>query len=261
MEAAGALARLCLTEGHADEALALTDEPTRVITAKGIWLWATDVVPVRVEALAATGRTVEAAKLVAAFARGLRGRHAAAPQAALATCQALLAEGRGEHGQAAALFARAATAWQALPRPYDALLAQENQARCLLAAGRQDVGLGLLTNVHRELSGLGASGDAERVERSLREHGVKVWSGWRGGRRGYGDQLSPRELDVVRLAVVGRAPREIAEELRRSPSTVYSQLESAMRKLGVSSRTALALHAAEPGLVADHEGGASPVVP
>ena len=251
MEAAGALARLHLLEDRADQALTLTDEPIRVITAKGIWLWATEVVPVRVEALAVSGGSGEAAKLVTAFARGLRGRDAPAPWAALAACRAILAEGRGEDGRAAGLHARAAEAWQALPRPYDALLARERQACCLLAAGKHDTGLALLTDVFQGLSGLGATGDAGRVAQRLRAHGVPARRQGRRGRRGYGDELSPSELDVVRLVAAGWTSRKIGEALSRSPRTVDGQLNSAMRKLGVSSRTALAVAAVESGLPPD----------
>jgi DNA-binding CsgD family transcriptional regulator len=210
-----------------------------------------------VQALAATGRTGEAAKLVATFTHGLRGRDAPAPQAALATCGAIVAEGRDEHDRAAALFARAAARWQALPRPYDALLARERQGRCLLVSGQRDTGLTLLTEVSDGLRGLGATGDAERVADGLRKHGIKAWRGWRGGRRGYGDQLSPRELDVVRLVVAGHTNRDIARVLCRSPSTVHTQVTAAMRKLGVSSRTALAVHAIEAGVAAGAKAGES----
>lgn len=253
VEACAALARARLAAGRSGDALALTDEPMRVITTKGIWLWATDLAPVRVQALAAVGKTAEATKLITAFARGLRGRNAPAPQASLASCRATLACLRGDHDRGAALFGRASQAWQALPRPYEALLAQENQATCLLASGRSDAALSLLTDTHKRLSELGATGDAGRVERMLREHGVRPSHSWRGGRHGYGDQLSPRELEVVRLVAAGRPPREIAAELCRSPSTVYEQLGSAMRKLGVTSRTALAMHAVRAGLASGHD--------
>ncbi len=260
MEPAGALARLYLTSDRIEDALQVTEAPFGVVAAKGIWVWATEIAPVRVSTLAAAARISEAVDLVEKFATGLRGRNAPAPQASLAACRAVLAEARGEHAEAAGLFAGAAAACSALPRPYDALLARERQSCCLLAAGRSEGGLALLTEVYQGLCGLGATGDAARVERSLREYGVTAWQGWRGGRRGYGNQLSPRELEVVRLVVACRAPREIAEELCRSPSTVYSHMESAMRKLGVSSRTALAMRAAETGVAADREAGASPVV-
>ncbi|MGD6699308.1 LuxR C-terminal-related transcriptional regulator, partial [Xanthomonas citri pv. citri] len=56
-------------------------------------------------------------------------------------------------------------------------------------------------------------------------------------------------LEVVRLVVTGRTNREIARAVSRSPKTVAAQLNSAMRKLGVTSRTALAVLAVEAGLV------------
>jgi DNA-binding CsgD family transcriptional regulator len=247
-EPSAALARACLGSGQIDDALALTEELMRVVTTKRIWIWGTDIAPVRVATLVAAGEVSQAAKLITAFARGLGGCDAPAPQAALVTCRAILAQARGQHRRAAAVFGQAAEAWDRLPRPFDALLARENRAACLLADGRAEAGLTLLTEVCRGLSSLGASADAHRVEGSLREHGGKAWHGWRGGRRGYGGQLSPRELEVVRLVAAGRAPRQIAAELCRSPNTVYVQLASAMRKLGVTSRTALALHVARGGL-------------
>jgi DNA-binding CsgD family transcriptional regulator/tetratricopeptide (TPR) repeat protein len=250
MDPVAAVARLCLADGHVEEVLALTGEPVDVIRAKGTWLWGTEVVPVRVQALVSSEQLDATSTLVSAFAEWVADRDAPASGAALAMCQAIVAQGRGEHDEAISLFARAADAWQALPRPYDALLARERQANCLLAAGRFDAGLALLADVHRGLIALGAAGDAHRVERALRDYGMKPWSGWRGGRRGYGDQLSPRELEVVRLVAVGLTTREIATELCRSSDTVYTQVRSAMRKLGVPSRTALAVRAAEAGLAA-----------
>ena len=56
MEPAAAQARLRLAACRADAALAITDEPVAILADKRIWVWATDVVPARVEALVATGR-------------------------------------------------------------------------------------------------------------------------------------------------------------------------------------------------------------
>jgi DNA-binding CsgD family transcriptional regulator/tetratricopeptide (TPR) repeat protein len=264
LESAAALARLSLAGGRADEAIALTDEPMQVVTGKGIWVWATDIAPARVQALVAVGRHGEAAEIVTAFGRGLRGRNAPAARAAHALCRAILAQGQGQGqgqpgqgqpgqgqpGPAAALFGRAAAAWHALPRPYDALLAREQQGCCLLAAGQHEAGQAVLQDVFRELSALGASGDAERVVRLLRGQGVRVPRLWRHGRRGYGSELSPREREVVRLLVAGHTTQQIATELCRSPNTVSTQLHSAMRKLNVSSRAALAARAVEDGVLA-----------
>jgi DNA-binding CsgD family transcriptional regulator len=248
-EPAGALGRMWLAAGRVDDALEITAEPAGVVSGKKIWIWATDIAPVRVAALAEAGRAGDAADLVEEFARGLRGRNAPAAKASLVLCRGILVAGRGEHARAAALFARAAGAWQALPRPYEALLARERRAAALLAAGQDEAALAVLAEVHRGLSGLGARGDAARIARELRTRGVQAPQVWRGGQRGYGDQLSPRELEVVRFVSEGRTNREIAEALCRSPNTVDTQLRSAMRKLKVSSRTALAVKAIEVGAV------------
>jgi DNA-binding CsgD family transcriptional regulator len=249
MEPAAALARLLLSGGRVADALRITDEPIGILARKGTWAWAVDVAPARVEALVAAGRDGEAAKLVEVFAEEDRGRDAPATRAALLGCRAILAEGQGRPDQAGALFGRAADAWQVLPRPYEALLARERQARCLLAGGQRTTGLAALAEVLDGLSGLGARGDAMRVIRTLNEHGVQARRPWWGGRRSYGDQLSPRELDVVRLLIDGRTNRQVAEELVLSPKTVANHVDSLMRKLGVSSRTALAVRAVEDGIV------------
>jgi len=76
---------------------------------------------------------------------------------------------------------------------------------------------------------------------------------WRGGRKGYGDRLSPRELEVVRLVVAGRTNREISRILAKSPATVDQQLRSAMRKIDVTSRTALAVKVTETGMLEDSD--------
>ncbi|MGW9031895.1 LuxR C-terminal-related transcriptional regulator [Streptomyces sp. NPDC055722] len=52
------------------------------------------------------------------------------------------------------------------------------------------------------------------------------------GRRGYGHQLSPKELQVVELLLRSLSNREIAVALSRSPTNVAAQLNSAMRKHG-----------------------------
>ena len=179
----------------------MTEDGIRLVTDKGIWPWATQIAPVRVAALIGAGRAAEADRLVGLFTGGVGGRDMPAPQAALDECQAALIEGRGEFEAAAAAWDLAAHAWSQLSRPHDA-------ARALAAS--------------------------ERCSRAAR--GTRPC-----GRRGYGERLSPRELEVVRLMLDGMTNRQIARELSKSPDTVAAQLKSAMRKYGVTSRTALAV--------------------
>lgn len=48
-------------------------------------------------------------------------------------------------------------------------------------------------------------------------------------------KLSPREVEVLRLFVQGRSPKEISEDLHRSIKTISNQKRSAMRKLNLST--------------------------
>ena len=248
LEPAAALARLLLADRDPEAALRVTDWPFKVVADKGTWLWATDLAPARLSALVAAGRVGQAAELGRMFSRGLRGCDAPGPRASLTQCQAVLAHAQGHYSRAATMFARAAAAWEALPRPYEALLAQERRTECLLVCGQADAALNLMLQVRQGFVGLGAAGDAARMARSLDKHGVAVPRERRGGRRGYGNRLSPREVEVTRLVIAGHTNREIAGVLCRSPDTVATQLKSAMRKLHVSSRAALAATAEAAGI-------------
>ncbi|MFA7945439.1 response regulator [Pseudomonas brenneri] len=61
-------------------------------------------------------------------------------------------------------------------------------------------------------------------------------------------QLSPRELEVIRLLAGGKTVGEIAAHLNRSKQTVSAQKVSAMRKLGLISDAALFIYVQEHGL-------------
>lgn len=245
-----ALGRLLLADGAVEEAVRVTAAPMDAIRRKGIWLQASDVAPVHLDGLVAAGELGRATEMVDDLATWTTERSAPAADAALLTCRAILAEANREQRAAADLFAEAALAWAALPRPYDEMLALERHGRCLLAAGEQDQGVGVLTDVQRRLSELGARWDADRVAHVLRQHGVEVTRTWRRGRRGYGEQLSPREVEVIQLVARGMTNKEVATALFISPRTVHRHLSSAMRKLAVSSRTALAMAAAAAGMLA-----------
>jgi DNA-binding NarL/FixJ family response regulator len=69
------------------------------------------------------------------------------------------------------------------------------------------------------------------------------------------DVLSHRETDVLTLVARGLANKEIARELGITESTVKTHVSGILSKLGLPSRTQLALYAARTGLVAlDHLG-------
>ncbi|MBY8881069.1 helix-turn-helix transcriptional regulator [Actinacidiphila acidipaludis] len=239
------VARLAVAAGRPEEALAATEAAWRLVAAKELWLWAAEIAPLRIRALLATGRVAEARRAAAAFTAGTRGLDAPMAAAAGKLTAALLARAEGEPADAAGRFEEAGAAWAALPRPHDALLAREDAACCRLAAGERDRAVAALREVFDGLTSLGATGDADRVRRRLADEGVRI--GGRAGRPGYGDRLSPRELDVVGLLVEGRTSAQIARVLGLSPRTVEKHVLSAMRKRNAPSRTALAVAVVESG--------------
>ncbi len=235
--AEGGLARLALAmddaEGAAERALAGFE----LVAEKGVWVWTAELAPAATRALVALGRRSEAVQLTRSAAAGLRGRNAPAATAALATCRAHLMASAPEPEPMSRAFRRADSLWAALPRPYEAAQCREARAEALLVCGEDARGKEMLMSALEEFKALGAAWDAARVRRSLRDHGVT--RPWRGGRKGYGSSLSPREREVLRLAATGRTNREIAAELVLSSRTVESHLAKGMRKLGVTSRRAL----------------------
>lgn len=119
---AAALGRLRLAEGTAEQALQVTGPAAARIAAKGLWLWATDIIWVHLDALTRAAEIRQAGELADQFASWQAGRNAPAPAAASVLCQAIVTEARGDLESAAGLYAQAAEAWAALPRPYDELL-------------------------------------------------------------------------------------------------------------------------------------------
>ena len=62
------------------------------------------------------------------------------------------------------------------------------------------------------------------------------------------DDLTERELDVIRLVAQGHSNREIAKTLWISEKTVKTHVSHALTKLGLKDRTQLAIHAIKSGL-------------
>ncbi|MGY4707276.1 response regulator [Candidatus Bipolaricaulota sp. J31] len=62
------------------------------------------------------------------------------------------------------------------------------------------------------------------------------------------EELSERELEVLKLIAKGLSNREIAKELSISEPTVRTHVSNILRKLGLKSRTQAALYALREGL-------------
>ena len=61
----------------------------------------------------------------------------------------------------------------------------------------------------------------------------------------YPDDLTPREVDVLRLIAAGKSNREIATELFISLNTVFHHVSNILNKTGSANRTEAAAYAAK----------------
>jgi two-component system, NarL family, response regulator LiaR len=68
------------------------------------------------------------------------------------------------------------------------------------------------------------------------------------GRRAAADELTPRELEVLRLIAGGRSNKRIALELGVAEKTVKTHVSHVLAKLGLADRTQAALYAVREGL-------------
>lgn len=237
--AAAGLAGIRLARGNAIAATEMAARGLEVLERKGIWVWGRELVPIAVQAMLASHEEDEAAALAQRFTAGVEGRDAPAARAAASFCQAAIAESEARYADAARDFASAEEISSWLPAPYEAARARAARARCSITAGDEQ-GADLLLDALKSFDDLGAAWDAARVRADLRTHDIPVPSQWRGGRRSYGDELSPRELEVAELAGTGCKNRQIAEMLFISQRTVETHVASVLRKLAVPSRETLA---------------------
>ncbi|HXA61597.1 MAG TPA: LuxR C-terminal-related transcriptional regulator [Streptosporangiaceae bacterium] len=166
----------------------------------------------------------------------LAGRDAPLARAALSFAEARLSEQDGEADRAWAGYRRARDQYAALPAPRLVAHACACEVRTQMTAG-QAPDAEVLRYAWSTFTGLGAVWDANRLKQLIRAAGLPVPH--RRGRRGYGDQLSPREQEIAGLAAAGHTNREIAANLYLSDRTVKYHLANAMRKLQVGSRREL----------------------
>jgi DNA-binding NarL/FixJ family response regulator len=155
--------------------------------------------------------------------------------AAAARCRGLLAAADGDIDAAVQAFDRALELHEALESPLQ-------RARTLLAAG---------TSLRRARRWRAARESLDAARAIFDEMGATLWAARvlreleRIGGRSASTGLTPTEARVAQLVVAGRANKEVAAELFVSLRTVESNLSRIYAKLGVRSRTELAVRLAE----------------
>lgn len=189
-----------------------------------------------VRAMVSDGDLTPAERFTDELADAIADRDAPAAAAAVPACRGIIAVARGRTRPAISAFRTAYELYRAMGQPYEAARTLEAVHRCQLPDENAAEGPLALAG---EFAGLGAVRDAARCRQALRSNQVTPPS--RRGRRGYGDQLSPRETEVARMVAQGHTNREIADVLYLSPRTVEQHVARVLRKLNVTSRTDVTL--------------------
>lgn len=189
------------------------------------------IVPDAVEALIAAERVPEAASLVEMLERTSAVTRGPWALATGARCRGLLQAATGSLKEAEASLNQAMTAHEGLPRPFE-------KGRTLLTLGvvqrrlrQQRAARESLDEARRIFEELGAARWTERARAEL----ARI-----SGRSSHPRGLTPTEAQVAALVRGGRTNREVAASLFISVKTVEANLTRIYRKLGVSSRRALA---------------------
>jgi DNA-binding CsgD family transcriptional regulator len=147
-----------------------------------------------------------------------------------------LADGRP--GEAIPSLRAAFKLWQTLGVPHEMARTRTSLGRALLAVGDEDTARLELEAARSMFAQLGAAPDLVGVEALSRTGGsVKP------------HDLTPRELEVLRLLASGATNRSIAEHLVLSERTVDRHVSNIFAKLGVTTRSAATSYAYRHQLV------------
>lgn len=235
----GAMTFLHLSTEDVSAARAEADRGLELLRRKGVWAWAGEIAVPAVSAYCRAGRLEDATRLIAELESATSGIDAPLANAAVPACRAELEDARGDSAAAVEMFTVAQGLYDRLPRPYQAIQLAERIATCRLSLGDHTAADGL-ADLADAFDRLGATRDAARCRHLSRTSGAAQHA--RRGRRGYGNDLSPRERDVARLLAGGRTNREIAEVLFLSRRTIEQHVANVLRKLGATSRHDLPDH-------------------
>jgi DNA-binding CsgD family transcriptional regulator len=184
-----------------------------------------------VEAAVRAGRAPLAARVLADFASWAGEDSPAWATVIVHRGRALLVEGP----KAAAHFETALSVPGAEWRPFEHGRTHLLYGEWLRRERRRIDARGHLRAAVELFDRLGAADWSERARSELRATGETV----RRHDPSLIDQLTPQELQIVRLAAAGMTNREIGARLFLSPRTIGSHLYSAFPKLGVGSRAEL----------------------
>ncbi len=225
--AAASLGLLELGLGRAEDALARLE--TLAEGRRFFHIPPTRSTPDLVEAAVRLGRPEEAAAPLALFETWSRNIAQPWATALVHRCLALL-DGDEDH------FRQALNLYEPGDRPFDEARTRLLYGEWLRRDKRKADARIHLSLALQAFERLGAIPWAERAQGELTATGTTGRPAWQGP----AGNLTPQELQIVRLAAQGASNKDIAAQLVLSPRTVGHHLYKAYPKLGVTSRAELA---------------------
>jgi DNA-binding NarL/FixJ family response regulator len=144
---------------------------------------------------------------------------------------------RDEPREALSFLQRAEEVWQRVRAPYAHAQTVCAMGMACRRLGDVDGGTLALRSAAAEFERLGARADLDKVRKLLGDESATP------------ADVSPRELEVLRLVATGRTSKDIAGELGLSVKTIDRHLSNLFVKLNVSSRAEATAYAYKKGLV------------
>jgi DNA-binding CsgD family transcriptional regulator len=231
-----ALAALELGLGRAEEAF----QHSREISRTPVVLWAgLD----RIEAAVRMGEGDTARAWLDVFQAWAESGGAPWARAVVMHCRALLSR---RESDAEALFLAALELHAEAARPFELARTELAYGEFLRRGRRRVEARRHLRAALHGFETLGAQLWAERARVELRATGQTARKRDPSTR----DELTPQELQIARFVAEGRTNRDVAAQLFLSPRTIDFHLRNVYKKLGITSRTALARLELDSGVTA-----------
>lgn len=159
-------------------------------------------------------------------------------QAALSFAEGLAAATAQEPYTARRCFEDAAEWWGRAGIPFEAARAQLELAHALWALGQPEAGQRQAAKAADEFARLGARPHLNRATAFLRQ--MESVTAGKNGRTPQPANLTPREIEVLRLLAHGRSNQEISRELVLSVRTVERHISNIYGKIGADGPAARA---------------------
>jgi len=237
------LAVIALERGDPAEASALLDrflgsvseaEPT-------VRAWALELA---VRAKTALGDLATAGNLLAELERTAQLLGTSPLAASVAAARGVLARARQEYDSAAACFEKSADLYEQGSAPFEAASSRLDLADALAQLGRREAAEREGRSAQQTFARMGADRAGARAAQLLRElaHPSRAVAE-------KSVDLTARQREILRLVAKGLSNPDIAAQLKLSDHTVKRHVANLLTRLGLSSRAAAAVYAAQHGIL------------